>query len=795
MIASVRDLRERILYPRAGWLSLGLLAVMALSVAWSVQGATWLGQLDYLAPLAFWAVLAGALIGAFRMSIIFALPAGAVIGAGFVLWAIGGEYFTALTQLGRQVSLREEFIEWARALLDSGYPPQMSPYAIGLGTLMWATAFTASYVVYRYHRVIDAILLLGAAIITNMSATFTNLYGHLLLFVIAALLLWLRATLVTRQEGWQHHRVNENAEVAPSILRFGIIFAGASVVLAWALTSVAIAAPLTGAWRNLDGVWAGVRDSFEGAFSGLTNPNSRITGNTFGPSFTVSGDWVSSDEEVLGLAAERPLYLRTRTYDQYNGSGWSSTDGPKRGVAAGDPLFLVPTSERPPADIGVRLESIAIEMRQTMGRQLFTGGSPLKVYAPSVIAEPNGLPLLGSIESPNTLWPGDVYEEAVLISEASEAQLAAAGTDYPQAVRDLYLDTSGITERVAALAKEITADAANPYEQAKALARYLRGDDFTYSTKGLEVPSGADLVDTFLFGEDGRNGYCQYYASAMALMARSLGLPARIAVGFAPGEPAGDGLWLVREANAHAWVEIFFPGYGWQIFEATKSIDQRFVRASGRPGEPVSPPGDGLDVWLRGEIEEELSGRGVFAIPSPDMVEGAIDPLEPQVPVGDADEAGEGNVPVMVGLVVGVLVAIYLHARRVRRRWRLLPAGDRAWKQLTLAVDRAGVGPQPFETIYEYAGWLEDQMPRQSEPIRAMADGKVWQNYSGRPLSRSGAHRLEVAWTHLRRPLLTLALRSRLRRLGQRNERRIKLGDEGASGTDGKSGEDWWGDA
>ena len=209
----------------------------------------------------------------------------------------------------------------------------------------------------------------------------------------------------------------------------------------------------------------------------------------------MSSDWVSSDAEVLVLAAERLLYLRTRTYDQYNGSGWSSTDGPKRGVAAGDPLFLASTSERRPADIGVRLESVAIEMRQAMGRQLFTGGSPLKVHAPSVIGKPNGLPLLGSIESPNTLWPGDVYEEAVLISEASEAQLAAAGTDYPQAVRDLYLDTRRITERVAALAKEIAADAAEPYEQEKALARHLRGDDFTYSTKGLEVPPGADLVE------------------------------------------------------------------------------------------------------------------------------------------------------------------------------------------------------------------------------------------------------------------------------------------------------------
>ena len=762
------DLRERILYPRAGWLSLGLVVVMALSVAWSVQEAAWLDQLDYLAPLAVWAVLVGALIGVVRMSIVLALPLGAVVGTGFVLWAIGGEYFTPLSQLGRLEALREELIEWTRVVFDSGYPVQMSPYAIGLGILMWTTAFTASYVVYRYHRVIDAILLLGVAITVNMSAAVLGL-GHLLLFVIAALLLWLRAALVTRQDGWQRRRVNENVEVPPSILRTGIIFAGGSVVLAWLLTSVAIAAPLTGAWRNLDVVWSEVRDQFEGVFAGLTNPNSRISGNTFGPSFTVFGEWVSNDDEVLVLAAERPLYLRTRTYDQYDGSGWDSTDGPKRGVAAGDPLFLVPTSERPTVEVGVRLESIAIEMRQTMARHLFTGGSPLEVYAPAVIVEPNGLPLLGGIESPNPLGPGEVYEEAVLISEATEAQLAAAGTDYPQAVRDLYLDTSGITDRVAALAREITADAENPYERAKALARYLRGEDFTYSTKGLEVPSGADLVDTFLFGENGQIGYCQHYASAMALMARSVGLPARVAVGFAPGEAAGDGLWLVREANAHAWVEIFFPGHGWQIFEATKSIDPRFIRSPGREGDVVTPPGQGIDPWIAQELEEALRQRGLDAIPSPDLVEGAIDPLDPQVPDDDANAAREGNALVMVVLLLSAAVVIYFQARRSRRRWRLLPAGDRAWKQLTLAADRAGVGPRPSETIYEYAGWLEDQLPRQVEPIRVVADGKVWQNYSGRPLTRSGANRLEVAWARLRRPLLLLALRRRLSRLAGRD--------------------------
>ena len=101
----------------------------------------------------------------------------------------------------------------------------MTPYAIGLGVLMFATAFAAAFAVYRHHRVLDAIVLLGAALIVNMSAILADLFWQLLLFVAAATLLWLRAALVDRQDGWQRRRVNETLEVPTAIMRSGILSA------------------------------------------------------------------------------------------------------------------------------------------------------------------------------------------------------------------------------------------------------------------------------------------------------------------------------------------------------------------------------------------------------------------------------------------------------------------------------------------------------------------------------------------------------------------------------------------
>lgn len=750
------ELWERLRYPRAGWLSLGLIAVMALALSWSVQGAGWLEQMEFLPPVALWAVLFGALVGILQVTIVVALPLGAIIGAAVVLWAIGGEYHPFLDQIGRLGALGDELVGWTAIVLHTGYPPQMSPYAIGLGMLMWATAFIGSYVVYRYHRVLDAILLLGGALIVNMSATYTDLFGHLLIFIMAALLLWLRAALVNRQEGWQRRRVNENLEVPAAILRTGIVFAAASVVLAWVLTSVAVAAPLTSAWRSFDGVWTGVRDQFEGVFGGLTNPRSRISGSSFGTSFTVSGSWVSNESQALVVAASRPLYLRTATYDTYTGRGWERSDGPRRQVAAGEPLFDGPTPERPSEADAFEIETLTIEMRQTIGRNLFTAGAPLEIYAPVVIHESAAQPVLGGVEAPNPFAPGEAYQLSVAISEATEAELEAAGTSYPASVSGLYLDTPGLTDRVRALALEVTAGEKNPYQQAKALARFLSRDErFTYATDAPVAPPDQDLVDFFLFAENGRTGYCQYYASAMAIMARSLGLPARVAVGFAPGERTEDDAYLVREANAHAWAEIYFPGYGWQIFEATKTIDPQFVRLSGDPT-TVAPPR--VDDPLRDFEFSPDRGSNVSTLPSPDLVDGAIDVTDPGGATS-AEAARSGNALLVGVLILGAAAFLWVRMRHVRRRWQTLPAGERAWRRLTLAADRAGVGPRPAETIYEYAGWLEDELPSHVEPIRAVADGKVWQSYSGRRMSHAAVSRLDAAWASLRLPLLWLAVR------------------------------------
>ena len=123
--------------PREGWLSFGLLLVMMLAVAWSVQAAGWLEHLEFLVPVALFSVLIGTALALTRMRPSFALLVSAVVGGAIVIWTVGGEYFRGEDQLGRVLAVREELVWWCETVLVCGYPLLLIPYALALGLLIW----------------------------------------------------------------------------------------------------------------------------------------------------------------------------------------------------------------------------------------------------------------------------------------------------------------------------------------------------------------------------------------------------------------------------------------------------------------------------------------------------------------------------------------------------------------------------------------------------------------------------------------------------------------------------------
>ena len=175
-----------------------------------------------------------------------------------------------------------------------------------------------------------------------------------------------------------------------------------------------------------------------------------------------------------------------------------------------------------------------------------------------------------SVFSRTAVEPGTGYEVSTARSQVGDEELAGAGTTYPDWVRDRYLSLpETVTPRTVELALRLTGASSTPLEQARVLESFVR-TTIAYDEGVSAPPSDADLVDYVLF--ERQRGFCEYYASAMAVMLRSVGVPARVAVGFYPGDyDAEQGGTVYRQKNAHAWVEVFFPDYGWVSFEPTAS--------------------------------------------------------------------------------------------------------------------------------------------------------------------------------------------------------------------------------
>jgi hypothetical protein len=201
-------------------------------------------------------------------------------------------------------------------------------------------------------------------------------------------------------------------------------------------------------------------------------------------------------------------------------------------------------------------------------------------------------------------------------------QLREAGTLYPEWVTKKYLQLpQSFSPRIRELAQQITAGAETPYDKTVAVTEYLR-TNIEYSASVPNPPRNRDLLEWVIF--DHKKGYCVYYATSEVLMLRSLGIPARMAVGFAQGEREGN-TYTVRRLHAHAWPEVFFPGIGWVEFEPTGNQP-----SLNRP----LPPSDPSDTdGLTGPQDDLMIEDGVLFASREQELEEGITPVAQVDPV------------------------------------------------------------------------------------------------------------------------------------------------------------------
>jgi transglutaminase-like putative cysteine protease len=253
-------------------------------------------------------------------------------------------------------------------------------------------------------------------------------------------------------------------------------------------------------------------------------------------------------------------YWRGLTYDRYTDRGWSAEYAGRVKYAAGEAAIPTSAAQQPLLRQNVRLVQNGSGMLYAAGA-LVTADREFRVAWRSLPSEE------GPGDAYGALIEADTYRADSLLAVVGKSDLRAAGQEYPAWIVERYLALpESIPDRVLALARDLTATELTPFDRALAIEHYLRR--FPYTLDLPSPPADQDLVDYFLF--DLRKGYCDYYATAMVILARAAALPARLVTGYASGAyDEAQARYIVSEAEAHAWPEIYFPGHGWIEFEPT----------------------------------------------------------------------------------------------------------------------------------------------------------------------------------------------------------------------------------
>ncbi len=391
-----------------------------------------------------------------------------------------------------------------------------------------------------------------------------------------------------------------------------------------------------------------------------------------------------------------PGYLRIAVLNHYDDEEWSagSREVPANNLPDGDmPALLGVASTVPRTEYHYKVsvlptfDSTWLPTQAPISRIVAGGDWRYDPSTMDFLAGRSGLTTAGMR-----------YTMSAVKLDLNAADLARATSSSGLVSRRYTELPAGIPTIVRTLANEVTRDAPSRYEKAVALQNWFRQDGgFTYSL--ADAPSGSgtsDLVSFLTPGNGGRTGYCEQFASSMAIMARMLGIPARVAVGFLEPRTVGGKTWEYSAYDLHAWPELFFPGSGWVAFEPTPAGRASSVPSYTRQHVPVVNPTQRPDAQQPGNDlpnRGRSSGSSAGAAPQENKHSGHRDSSFPW----GAAAGGLGGV-----LLLALLGLVPRAVRRLRRERALAGGPEEAWAELRATALDLGLP------------WPESRSPRET---------------------------------------------------------------------------------
>jgi hypothetical protein len=501
----------------------------------------------------------------------------------------------------------------------------------------------------------------------------------------------------------------------------------------------------------------------------------------------------ATDTEVLRYRTNnpKPPYMRVTALEDFDGVTWQARPALAQGRIGGMPL---------PGNVIDRL-SVALPEYHVRGGSsysyLFAITSLQNSFLPlpypiTDLEDLSGLrsdwrldPQTGIAYSEDKPATGLKYGVNALDPDVRPVELRSATTPLGQLWPQLSVP-NGVSPQVKQLAVKVTAGATTPYDAAVALQKWFTHDGgFRYSTS---VRSGADADYLMEFLND-KVGYCEQFAATMALMARTLGIPSRVVVGFTQGKQDAKGTWIVTVRDAHAWPELWFDGIGWMRFEPTPRVDATVQSPAYAPSEAGGEPND-VDLRKLRNLENDVplqgaptsSSRGLTGVPG--LVALAI------------------LLMVLVGLVVPAILRMVRRRRRLHAR-SYVDVVRGAWDEVADTAFDLGQPWSAYSTPRQCGDRLSRGMPAPAaEALRRLRVQVEQVRYGRAPMpgidaaaqsERSAAVRADVKAVsdelrdrvRWQTRMVSYCWPPSVRRRQRSSSRSMKPGDFGGSGADG----------
>jgi transglutaminase-like putative cysteine protease len=570
--------------PQDGWLSPILLLAVVVVLIVTVLAADWVPEDGVIIPAALLGLIMGLVLARRPLKTWAAWTFIIIYGFLVVTLTLSSLWPPLHLLLSDWLELRLYWLNngalfldragsWFTAVFSGSRSNETIVFAFLMGLMAWFLAAYAGWSAFRLRRPLLGLTLMGLIVAIN------GYYGaapieSVVAFVGAALLATAVLHFSNLEQQWKQHDVDYSREIRLEMFVYAAGIGLALLALAFLLPSVnpsklartVLGLPaVTNLEQTLDRAFAGVqpprgnpRSPGQAGGAGIM-PRSFLLGN---PPELEKNIMLTAETELIegpdSAVLDLARHWRALSYELYTGRGWALSTERTAIFAADDAI------PQPPVEDSMSIEQ-SVNWRYDNRIIRYTLGLPLRFDQPVTTSWRDQTDFVRAVTE-------DIprYNAISRISAATPDQLRQASLEeVPTTISARYTQLpDDLPARIQELAHGVAGDASTPYDQALAIERFLR--QYNYSLDVDLPPASVDPVDYFLF--DLQEGYCDYYASSMVVMARTLGLPARIATGFLAQPEDENGVQTIRQINAHSWAEIYFDGYGWVEFEPTAAF-------------------------------------------------------------------------------------------------------------------------------------------------------------------------------------------------------------------------------